>query len=48
MKLKQSRGNNSKSIKARVVLVCDTLSRTVKYHNIPKGIQVMELTRNCI
>ena len=24
-KLKQSRGNNSKSIKARVVLVCDTV-----------------------
>ena len=61
LQLKQSRGNNSESMKAKVVILVQELSFlytthrqdlfyiTVKYHdNIPKGIQVMEQTGNCI
>ena len=42
MYLKRSRANNSDNLKARVViLICNTLYITVKYHDyIPKGIQV--------
>ena len=48
--LKPSRGNNSESMKAKIViLVCNTYCQdlfyvTVKYHdNIPKGIQVKKV-----
>ena len=51
--LNPSRGNNSECMEVSVViLVCDTLSRSVshncKYDNIPKGFQVMKQKRNCI
>ena len=45
--------NNSESAKVRVVILGDDTASslfyiTVKYHdNVPKGIQVMERTRNC-
>ena len=54
LQLKQSRGNNSESMKLKLpflyVIYChDLFYITVKYHNnIPKGIHVMERTRNCI
>ena len=52
--LKKSRGNNLESMKARVFILVwrhrhDLFYITVKYHDyIPKGIQVMERTYNCI
>ena len=52
--LKPSRGNNSESMKRKVViLVRDTSSwlfyKTVKHHDyIPNGFQVMKRTWNCI
>ena len=52
--LKPSRGNNSKSIKARVVILLATYHQdlfyiTMKYHDyIPKHIQVTERTGICI
>ena len=54
LNLQQLRGNNSENMKARVVFLHaahphDLFYMTVQYHdNIPKGIQVIKQTRNCI